>query len=137
MLIQFDRRKIITLSNFKEKSTELSRISSRLSKETLDKLKFNKKSYAQTSKSNMENIIYIKDAFPKLPTKKINNIVNNKMSQAKYKINMITKSPSRKQIIIPINKNNSKVIGNFANFHIFNINRCLKKTKSNTITNFI
>jgi len=52
---------------------------------------------------------------------------------------MITKGPgpSKKKIIIPINKNNFKVIGNFANFHIFNINRCLKKAKSNTITNFI
>jgi len=127
----------MTLSNFKGKSTELSRISPRLSKETLDKMKFNKKSYAQTSKSNMENIIYIKDVFPKLLTKKINNIVNNKISQAKSKINIITKGPSRKQIIIPMNKNNSKVISNFANFHIFNINRYLKKAKSNTITNFI
>ena len=81
----------MTLSNFKGKSTELSRISSKLSKETLDKMKFNKKSYAQTSKSNMENIIYIKDVFPKLLTKKINNIINNKMSQAKSKINIIIK----------------------------------------------
>ena len=45
----------------------------------------------KTSKSNMENIIYIKDVFPKLLTKKINNIINNKMSQAKSKINIIIK----------------------------------------------
>jgi len=121
-------------------------IPSRLSKKILVKSKFNKKinsnknSYIQTSKSNIENIIYIKDIFSKLPTKKvieINDIVNNKMGQAKPKINMTTKSLSRKQIIILISKNNSKVISNFANFHISNINRCFKKAKSNTITDFI
>ena len=92
MSAQFDRRKIITSSNFKKKSTEVSRILPfilfRPSKETLAKPKFNKKtnnnknSYAQTSKSNIENIICIKDAFLKLSTMKvikINNIINNKI----------------------------------------------------------
>ena len=72
----------MTLFNLKKKSTEVPRISPRLSKKTLNKLKFNKKSYVQASKSNIENIIYIKDTFLKLPTKKvikINNIVNNKI----------------------------------------------------------
>jgi len=88
----------------------------------------------------VKNIICIKDIFPKLSIKKvikINNIINNKMGQAKPKINMTIKSPLRKQIIILMNKNNSKVIGNFANFHISNINKCLKKTKLNTIADFI
>jgi len=88
----------------------------------------------------VENIICIKDIFPKLSIKKvieINNIINNKTGQTKSKINMTTKGLSRKQIIILISKNNSKIIGNFANFHILNINRCLKKTKLNTIANFI
>jgi len=61
----------------------------------------------------VENIICIKDAFPKLPTKKvieINDIVNNKTGQAKPKINMTTKGPSRKQIIISMSENNSEVI---------------------------
>ena len=88
----------------------------------------------------MENIIYIKDIFPKLSTNKvieINNIINNKIGQAKPEINMTTKSLSRKQIIIFISENNSEVINNFANFHISNINRYLKKAKSNTIADFI
>ena len=134
----------MTLFNLKRKFTEvlkiLSSISLRLSKETLAKLKFNKKinsnkkSYIQASKSNMEDIIYIKDVFSKLPTKKVietNNIINSKISQAKSKINITTKDLSRKQIIISISKNN------FVNFYISNINRCLKEVKSNTITNFI
>jgi len=73
----------------------------------------------------VEDIIHIKDVFLKLPTKKvieINDIVNNKTGQAKPKINMTTKDPSRKQIIIPMSENNSEIISNFANFHIFNIN---------------
>ena len=144
MLAQFNKRKVMTLFNLKRKFTEvlkiLSSISLRLSKETLAKLKFNKKinsnkkSYIQASKSNMEDIIYIKDVFSKLPTKKVietNNIINSKISQAKSKINITTKDLSRKQIIISISKNN------FVNFYISNINRCLKEVKSNTITNFI
>ena len=119
MLAQFNRRKIITSSNFRKKSTEISRISpfilSRLSKETLAKSKFNKKinnnknSYAYTSKSNVEKIICIKDAFLKLSTKKV------------IKINIITKDLLKKQIIISMSKNNSEVISNFTNFHILNI----------------
>jgi len=88
----------------------------------------------------VENIICIKDIFPKLSIKKvieINNIINNKIGQTKPKINMTIKSPLRKQIIILMNKNNSKVIGNFASPHISNINKCFKKTKLNTITDFI
>ena len=122
---QFDRRKTTTSFNLKEKSAQVSRIppsiSPRPNKETLAKLKFNKKinsnkkSYTQTSKSNVENIICIKDAFPKLPTKKVIDIVNNKTGQAKPKINMTTKGPSRKQIIISMSENYSEVISNFAN----------------------
>ena len=81
----------MTLSNLKRKSAKVLRILLsiifRLSKETLAKSKFNKinnnrKSYTQASKFNIENIIHIKNIFPKLSTKKvieINNIVNNKM----------------------------------------------------------
>ena len=36
-----------------------------------------------------------------------------------------------------MNKNNSEVIGNFTNFHIFNINKYLKEAKLNAITEFI
>jgi len=99
-----------------------------------------KKSYAQASRSNVEDVIHIKDAFPKLPTKtviEINDIVNNKAGLKKPKINMTTKGSLRKQIIIPMNTYNSKIIGNFTNTHIANINRCLKEAKSATIADFI
>jgi len=117
----------------------------RLSKENLAKSKYisksntNKKSYTQASKSNVEDIIHIKNEFPNLSTKKvvkINDIVN-KTSSVKPRINMTTKGPSRKQIIIPMSKNNAEVISNHANYYIININKCFKKAKSNTVANFI
>jgi len=133
------------------KSIEVSEIPtfilSRLSKEILTKLKFSKninnyKEYcAQALRSNMEDIICIKNIFSKIPTKKvieINNIVNNnKMNLKKPKINITTKSLSRKQIIILINTYNSEIIGNFANNHIANINGYLKKAKLATIAKLI
>ena len=88
----------------------------------------------------MEDIIYIEDIFLKLSTKKvveINDIVNNKMGWAKPKINITTEGLLRKQILISMSENNSEVISNFANFHISNTKKYLKKAKSNSIANFI
>jgi len=137
----------------KSKSAEVSRfpssISLKLSKEILVKSKFNmkasnsKKLYVQVSRSNVEDIICIKDTFLKLPTKKvieINDIVNNnKAGLVKPRINMTTKEPLRKQVIVIIHmsSNNFEVIGNFANIYITNINRCLKEALLDTVANFI
>ena len=59
------------------------------------------------------------------------------MGSVKPRINMTTKEPSRKQVIISMSSNSSEVIGNFVNIHIANINKCLKKAKSDTIADFI
>ena len=59
----------------------------------------NNKTYVQASKNNIDNIIKIKDAFPKLLAKKIikiHNLVNNKKKKIKLRINMTTKDFSRK-----------------------------------------
>ena len=50
---------------------------------------------------------------------------------------MITKGPSRKQIIIPMSQDNSNIIITCANEHIFNINRLLKSIKSDVTANFL
>jgi len=68
------------------------------------------KSYTQTSKPNTttSNVLKIKEAFPALNTKKIdqvNNIVKGN-PKPKLKIQTTTKDPSRKQVIIPISKDN-------------------------------
>ena len=82
----------------------------------------NKKLYTQTLKINIEDIIHIKDVFPTLFPKKIVDI-NNKSKIVKLKINMTTKEPLRKQVIILISKSNTEIILNQANFLIVNINR--------------
>ena len=50
---------------------------------------------------------------------------------------MTIKKPSRKQIIIPINKDNSKIITSQANNYVLKINRPLKGIKSKISANFI
>jgi len=118
-----------------------------LSKEFLAKLKLNnktnntKKSYMQAFKNNIKDIIYIKEVFLKLPTKKvvkINDIINNnKMDLVKPKINMTTKELSRKQVVISMILKNIEFIVNSANVQIVNINRCLKKAKLKTVADYI
>jgi len=67
------------------------------------------KSYAQASKGDVNEIIKIKDAFPKLSPKKISEIhkiINNLDMKGKLKFNMTTKGPLCKQVIIPMGSNN-------------------------------
>jgi len=85
----------------------------------------NIKSFAQATKGSTEDILKIKEAFPKLPTKKIiemHNIAHDTNKKIRPKINMTTKGPSRKQIIIPMSQDNINTIIMHANGHIFNIN---------------
>ena len=66
----------------------------KLNKSKLTKLTY-KKSYVQTSKINIEDIIYIKDLFPTLSPRKIKEISNiiHKSNIAKPKLKMTTKEP--------------------------------------------
>jgi len=141
----------------KEKQADMSRIPlsipSRLSKTVLAKSKYFNKNllsnfsfknsdylYAQVSKSNIENIIRIKDAFPKLSSNKINKIhkvMNNSTQKDKLKINITTKGPSRKQIIVSIGTNNSERIIAQADNYISNISRLLKSIKYKVSMNYI
>ena len=66
----------------------------------------------------------------------INSIVKGTI-KLKHCIQMITKGPSRKQVIIPMsNDNNAKFMRNSAT-HITNINRSLKNAKSEILVDFI
>ena len=93
----------------------------RPSKSILAMLKFFKKNqtssipikptYIQALSNNINDIIKIKESFPKLSTNKVSKIhkvINKTEQKRKYKLNMITKGPSRKQIIIPMSSNNVK-----------------------------
>jgi len=108
-----------------------------------------KKSYAQAS-SNLTNntnissvamnTLKIKEAFPKLSNKKINSIqkvINEDNAKPKPRINMTTKGPSRKQIIIPMPNELGKRFTKDSASDITNINRTLKNIKSNICANYI
>ena len=99
------------------------------------------KLYIQVSKQgiSISEVIKIKENFPALDAKKINQIHNivNGNPKAKPYIQMTTKEPSRKQIIIPMNSNNiTKFIKN-SSLHITNINQSLRNLKSEVLVNFI
>jgi len=99
------------------------------------------KSYAQASKApvNTAEVLKIKKAFPPLNAEKIdqvNNIVKGTV-KLKPKIQMITKGPSRKQIIIPMSKENVDSFIKNSSLHISNINRQFCNTKSEILVNYI
>ena len=64
-------------------------------------------------------------------------IKNSGGDNRKPKINMMTRGPSRKEVIIPIAKHIAELIVNSAHIQITNINKCLRNSKSNIVTDFI
>ena len=63
--------------------------------------------------------------------------MSNSNQKRKSKLNMTTKDPSRKQIIISIITNNIERVIVQSNTHMSNINRLLKDIKSEIYANFI
>ena len=103
-----------------------------------------KKSYAEASKannsSNIEDVIRVKEVFPKLSADEIGKMLkakNNNRGMKKPKINMTTRGQSRREVIILMAKSNAELIINSAHIHISNINKCLKNSKSNIVADFI
>jgi len=97
--------------------------------------------YAQASKdrSNTESALKIKKAFLTLNANNINNIQQIIKSDGKPKphINMITKDPSRKQIIISMNDVNRDNFIRDSNTHVTNMNKVLKNIKTDIMVNFV
>ena len=102
-----------------------------------------KKSYAQASKSNLskvEDILQVKEAFPSLSANKIGKILkvkNSSEGKKKLKLNMTTRGPSRKEVIIPMTKSNAELIMKSVHKQITNINEHLKNSNSDIIADFI
>ena len=109
-----------------------------------------KKSYVQasTSKPNSSdksfnivmNTLKIKETFPNLLNKKIDSIqkvINGSNDKAKLRLNMTTKGPSCKQVIVLMSCNLGKRFIKDSSSHVININWALKSIKSNICTNFI
>jgi len=127
------------------KKVEISRIPPpilpRLCKNILEKSKFfkdknpvinfnnkNRHSYTQVLFPNIKEILKIKDSFPNISSKKIEEIHNtiNDPSKVKLRINMTTKGPSRQQIIVLMGSNNIFKFMSLSSEYIANINKALK-----------
>ena len=98
----------------------------------------NKKLYAQVSSYNTNmarETLKIKEAFSNLQNKKIENIQKIISSKGKPKscLNMITKRPSHKQVIVLMNATNTCSFIKDSSTHIANINRALKNIKLDVI----
>jgi len=65
-----------------------------------------------------------------------NNIIN-KSGSIKLKVNMTTKRPLRKQVVISISEDNAKVIGSNASSYIKSINKYFQEANLNTLADFI
>jgi len=81
----------------------------------------------------------IKETFSKLQASKINSIhkIISETGKLKPKLNMITKDPSRKQVIIPMSNNNKFKFMKSSSSHITNLNRALKNIKLEVMANFV
>jgi len=100
-----------------------------------------KKSYAQASTllNITRKVFEIKETFPNLQIKKIENIqkIISGEGKTKPRLNMITKGPSKKQVIVPMNNDNKTQFIKYSSAHITNINRTLRNIKSEVMANFI
>ena len=103
-----------------------------------------KKSYTQASKmnisSNIKDILQVKEAFLSLLADEVGKILkvkNSSESKKKLKLNITTRGPSRKEVIILMDKLNTELIVKLAHIHITNLNKCLKNSKADIIVDFI
>jgi len=98
-------------------------------------------SYTQATKpsANTSEVLKIKETFPALNAKKIdqiNNIVKGNLKPKPW-IQMITKGPSRKQVIVLMStENNNNFMKNSA-LHVSSINRQLQNAKSKVLVDYI
>ena len=99
------------------------------------------KSHTQASKQNasIADVIKIKETFPSVGAKKIDQINNivKEPSKPKPCIQMTTKGLFRKQVIISIVKDNIDRFIKNSLIHIANLNRNLRNAKSEVLVDFI
>ena len=87
----------------------------------------------------MTEVIKIKETFYSVGMKEIDwiNSIIKESSKTKPCIQMMTKGPSRKQVIIPIVKNNINKFMKNSLIHMTNLNRNLRNAKSKVLVDFI
>jgi len=97
----------------------------------------------QASKSNLskiEDILRVKEVFPSLSADEVGKILkvkNSSKGKKKPKLNMTTRGPSRKKVIIPMTKLNAELIMKSVHKQITNINEYLKNSNLDIIADFI
>jgi len=84
----------------------------------------------------VSEILKIKENFPNLLAKKIENIhkMINDSGKIKPRINMTTKGLSQKQIIVPMGSENKSKFMALSSEHITNLNSTLKNIKLDVLT---
>jgi len=89
--------------------------------------------------NNTSEVLKIKEMFPSLNAQKIDQVNNIVNGQAKPKpcIKMMTKGPSRKQVIIPMSRENINSFMKSTSLHVANMNRLLRNAKSDVLTDYI
>ena len=78
--------------------------------------------------------------FPALSANEVRKVLkirNSREDSKKPRINMTTREPSRKEVIILMAKHIAELIINSAHTHITNVNKCLKNSKSDIVIDFI
>ena len=120
-------------------SKEVNEISKFFKKNTENK---EKKLYAQAlsfSSNTARKTLKIKEVFPKLQNKKIKNIqkIISSENKTKPRLNMTMKKPSRKQVTVSVNSENTRKFMKDVSSHIANINRTLKNIKLDIAADFI
>ena len=84
-------------------------------------------------------LLKIKETFPNLQNKQIENIqkIIRSEDKPKPKINMTMKGLSRKQVIVPMDSNNKMSFMKESSAHTANINKALKNIKSKVTADFV
>ena len=95
--------------------------------------------YAQASTPKVKENLKLKENFPNLSLKKIQDIHNiiNDSGKVKPRINITTKGPSRRQIIVPMSNDNILKFITSSSSHIANLNSIFKNIKSEIVADFI
>ena len=94
---------------------------------------------ASKQTNNTTKVIKIKNTFPTLNAQKIDQIhrIVNGSSKPKPCIQMTTKGPLRKQVIIPMSNDNINKFMKDNSLHVANTNQSLRNTKSEILVDFI
>ena len=95
--------------------------------------------YNTKQNTSMSDVIKIKETFPSIGAKKINQINNivNESSKPKPRIQMTTKGLSRKQVIISMGNDNIVKFMKNSSIHVTNLNKNLQNAKSEVLVDFI